>query len=186
MIKPETVTRILEARYASRSIASRPIPEEVIAHLITAVRLSPSCYNNQPWNFLFLLSPEALEKGRKCLVPGNLDWAGRAPLIVIAYARRKDDCVLKDGRAYYQFDTGMAVMNLMLAATANGLVARPMAGYNPTLVKESFGLDEESEPLIVLALGYYDSDESHLADRLKGANEKPRVRKAANEIVSML
>ncbi|GAB4154996.1 MAG: hypothetical protein Kow00107_04890 [Planctomycetota bacterium] len=186
MAREGVVSELLKARYASRSISSEQIPESVLGHLIEAIRLTPSCFNNQPWNYLFLMSPEALEKGRQCLVPGNLEWAGSAPLIVIAYARKKDDCVLKDGRAYYQFDVGMSVMNLMLAATANNLVARPMAGFNPDAIKEKFGLDEESEPIVVLALGFYNADESRLPDRLKGANEKPRVRKRPDEIVTIV
>ena len=36
------------------------------------------------------------------------------PLLVVGHVRREDDCVSSDGRAFYQFDLGMAVMNLRL------------------------------------------------------------------------
>ena len=73
-----------------------------VADLIEAVRLTPSCFNNQPWKYLFLESDESLEKGRQALSKGNFAWASRAPLLVIGYARRDDDCVLPEGRVYYQ------------------------------------------------------------------------------------
>jgi nitroreductase len=79
----ETVTRLLEKRIASRSISPQPLEEAVVAALIEASRLTPSCFNNQPWRFLFLEGQDALSKGRKALNPGNRQWASRAPLLVM-------------------------------------------------------------------------------------------------------
>jgi nitroreductase len=180
------ISKLLAARYASRSISGSPVPAAVMIELIEAVRLTPSCYNNQPWHWLFLTSPEALEKGRECLAKPNLAWAGRAPLLAVLWARKKDDCLLKDGRAYYAFDCGMSAMDLMLAATANDLIARPMAGYDPAKAAELFKLDEDAEVLLFMAIGYHEPDESHLPERLVGLGDKPRERKAADAVVTIL
>ena len=130
------VISLLAARKAGRSISTEPLPEDTVAQLAEAARLTPSCYNKQPWRFLFLRSEPALARGRAALAEGNRAWASRAPLLVVAYSRKEDDCVSEDGRAYHELDLGMSVMNLMLAATALGLVARPMAGFDTVRICE--------------------------------------------------
>ncbi len=183
---PTTLHDLLERRYATRSISPKPLDSELVRELAEAARLAPSCFNKQPWRFLFLESEIALRKGEKLLKGGNVDWAGRAPLLVLGMTRKSDDCVLGDGRAYHQFDLGLSVMNLMLAATERGLVARPMAGFSPTEARKQFGLEKEQEPLILLAVGYPDEDESHLPDNYRGMGQKPRERKPVEEIVTFL
>jgi nitroreductase len=179
------VIELLEKRIAGRSITSEQLPSSIVNDLIEAARLTPSCFNNQPWRFLFLQSEEARKKGYEVLSSGNQIWAGRAPLLVLAFAKRSNDCVINDGRAYFQYDVGMAVMSLILAATAHGLTARPMAGFSPVKAKELFGLAPEDEPLVMLAIGRPANDESFLPDHYKGLNQKPRERKSASEIVKI-
>ena len=181
------VIGLLRARHASRSILVDPLPDEVIGELIEAVRLTPSCNNNQPWRYLFLASPDALEKGRQALSRGNAPWAGRAPLLVVGYTRVENDCVIPDGREYHEFDLGMATMDLILAATARGLVVRPFAGYSPAKLKELFPeLEDADRPLVMLAVGALSENEDHLPPEKKGLEQKPRARKDAAEIVRRL
>ena len=180
------ILTLLNARKAGRSISRETLPESVITELIEAVRLTPSCSNNQPWRFLFLESPEALAKGHEALSASNRVWASRAPLLVVGYSRREDDCVSPDGRAYHQFDLGMSAMNLMLAATHYGLVARPMAGFEPEKIKERFELGADMQPLVMIAVGRPSDDESHLPERYKDRDKRPRERKEASEIVTRL
>ncbi len=132
------VVELLNSRRASRAIETRKIPDEAVRDMIEAARLAPSCFNNQPWRFLFLEGHDALVKGREALSEGNRLWASRAPLLIVAYSRRQDDCLPKDGRQYHEFDLGLACMNLMLAATERGLTCRPMAGFDPAAIRESF------------------------------------------------
>ncbi len=181
-----TVIELLQKRRASRAIASRVIPEEVIKELAEAARLTPSCYNKQPWRYLFMTGEDALARGRRALTGANATWAARAPLLIAAFSREGDDCVTADGRAYYQFDLGMSVMNLMLAATERGLTARPMAGFAPAELKKTFALEAEDEPLVMIAVGYPDEDESFLPANMRGLGAKPRVRKAVDEVVKRL
>ncbi len=182
---PNSVIDLLRSRHATRSIDPTPLPDELVEELIEAARLTPSCYNKQPWRFLFLRGDEARAAGAAALTPGNRVWAERAPLLVVGHVRREDDCISGDGRAYYQFDLGLAVMDLMLAATARGLVARPMAGFEPPEVQRAFGLPDDSEPLVMVAVGRPSADEGHLPERLQGKGEQPRERVDADVIVDV-
>ncbi len=171
------IIQTLENRIASRDISSEKFDDAIIAELIEAARLTPSCYNKQPWRFIFCESEEALAKGRAILSQGNQEWASNAPLLIIAYSRRANDCVLGDGRIYHQFDLGMAVMNIMLAATRRGLTARPMAGFSPDGARDTFGLDDADEALVMIAVGKpSDGDGS----------EQPRERVDADKIAKRI
>jgi nitroreductase len=180
-----SVLELLRDRHATRSIDPLPLTREVIDDLVEAARLTPSCYNNQPWRFLFLIRPEDREAGVAALTPGNRVWAERAPLLVVGHVRREDDCISGDGRTYYQFDLGLAVMNLMLSATAHGLVARPMAGFEPPEVQRAFGLPDDAEPLVMVAVGWPATDEGHLPEALRGKGQQPRERVDAGAIVEI-
>lgn len=176
------LNKLLRERAATRSISAEPLSDAEILALGEAARLAPSCFNKQPWRFLFLESDEAREKGTSVLSSGNRPWASRAPLLVIGFAQEKNDCVLPE-RSYYQFDLGLSVMNIILAATEMGLVARPMAGFNPEQIKRTFELEDEDEPLVILAIGKPSEDEEHLPNHYKGLSRKPRERKDLGEIV---
>ena len=176
MSESNVVVELLERRYPDRRLSRAEVPEEVVLRVLEAARLTPSCYNMQPWRFVVATSVEGRKRVLGAMAEGNRKWAKDAPLLVVAYSRESDDCVTDDGRSYYQFDLGMAVMNLMLAATAEGLVARPMAGFNPLRLRESLGLDEDYEPMAILAIGYPPED---VGEGPRG----PRNRKKLEEIV---
>ncbi len=180
------ITQTLRQRFATRAIKRDALPEEIVDDLIEAARLTPSCFNNQPWRFLFVTGDAAHAEASDAFSGGNKPWASHAPLLIVGYSREADDCVLKDGRVYHQFDLGMATMNIMLAATAHGLAARPMAGFDPEKIKAAFNLAEDERPLVMVAVGYPSDDTDHLPEHVKTKHLTPRERKPTEEIVRRL
>jgi len=177
------VIELLKKRHASRAILPDSLDEETIEQLIEAIRLTPSCMNKQPWRYLFVQSESGLKLARESLTGGNRAWAITAPLLVVGYSKKSDDCVTDDGVAYHQFDVGMATMNLMLEATAHGLTARPLAGFDPVKITQAFELDADDEPIVIVAIGKPGTDESHLPEYYQGSGDKPRTRKTPDEII---
>ena len=133
----------IQKRRAYRAFGSVEITDEIITELATAAQLTASCFNNQPWKFVFVRSKEALGKVHACLGKNN-DWVKKASLIIAAFAKKDYDCVIKE-REYYLFDLGMACSAIQLRATELGLVAHPIAGFDPALVKKK--LQEEYKKL---------------------------------------
>jgi nitroreductase len=166
---------LLRRRSACRAIAPRPVERERIQAMLEAAQLSASCMNNQPWRFLVLDEPGALEKGRKALADGNY-WARTAPVLLVGFSRADLDCRAADGREYFLFDLGMAAQNLMLQAAEIGLVARPMAGFNPAVIREEFRIPEAYAILVVIAVGY-EGDLSTLKEHHQKVSVAPRTRK---------
>jgi len=124
------VKEAIEKRRAYRAIEPVDVTDELIRDLAYHASLAPSCYNNQPWRFVFVKSRGKLEELFGMLSSGN-GWAKNASLIVAVYSMRDYDCVIKE-REYYLFDTGMAVALMILRATELGLVAHPIAGMTIT------------------------------------------------------
>jgi nitroreductase len=178
------IVELLKDRVAGRAISAKPLSEQIRADLAQAARLTPSCFNNQPWRFVFFESDKSRADASEAFAPANRAWASVAPLIIVGYSRAKNDCQIKDGRDYHQFDLGMAVMNILLAATDHGLAARPMAGFRPALISELLGLDEADKPLVMIAVGHPDTDESNVPDMHKGKTAGGRERKPVDEIIS--
>ena len=145
------VIQAIQTRRAYRSLDPFPVTPELIEDLGRAASLSASCFNNQPWRFVFVHGPEALEAIRGALKPGN-EWAGDASMIVAVCSRPDLDCRVK-GRDYYLFDTGMAAAFLILRATELGLVAHPIAGYDEERVKGALGAPEDTTVITLLIVG---------------------------------
>jgi nitroreductase len=174
-----TFLDLLQARSACRAIDPRPVETDKLQKLLEAAQLSASCMNNQPWRFLVLDDTEALEKGRKALAEGNY-WAKTAPALIIGFSRADLDCRPADGREYFLFDLGMAAQNLMLQATELGLVARPMAGFRPAVIREEFQIPETYTILIAIAVGY-EGDLSTLKENHQKVSVAPRTRNPLEE-----
>ena len=79
-----------------------PISDEDVSELIEAMRLAPSCNNNQPWRVIVARDPDALRSIKAALPKGN-SWALKAPLIFAICARSDDDCKLADRRDLLSF-----------------------------------------------------------------------------------
>jgi len=142
---------ILDRRRATRSLAPVEITQAMIKDLAESARLMPSCFNKQPWRFIFVYDKEQLTRLHPALNKGN-EWAKKASLIVAVFTKKDLDCVIKD-REYYLFDTGMATAALILRATEMGLVAHPIAGYDEDKVKEALNIPAEYQVIALVNIG---------------------------------
>jgi nitroreductase len=145
------VKNAIEARRAYRSFEPVEVTDEVVHELAHAASLSPSCFNNQPWRYVFVRDPEVLARVCTAMTKGN-QWTERASMIIAVFSRPELDCVIKD-REYNWFDTGMATALLILRATELGLVAHPIAGFRPAEVKPMLGIPEDMMLLALVIVG---------------------------------
>lgn len=145
------VIKAIESRRAYRSLDPTPITEEIIKDLAKSAGLAPSCFNNQPWRFVFIKNPAVLSEMHDALTRGNR-WVQRASMIIAVFSKKADDCNIQ-GREYHLFDVGMATGFLLLRATELGLVAHPIAGYNEGKVKKTLGIPEDMNLITLVNVG---------------------------------
>ena len=174
----------IEERRAYRSLVPADIDRELIDELTNAAGLAPSCFNNQPWRFVFVVDYEIRNQVFSSLSEGNR-WAHDASMIVAVYTEVDDDCVI-DERRYYLFDTGMATAFLILRATDLGMVAHPIAGYDPDEVKKTLNIPEKATLITLVMVGRRTREISPVLSEKQAAAEKQRpARKSFDEIASI-
>ncbi len=145
------VETAIRARRAYRSLDPVAIGDETVRALADAARLSASCFNNQPWRYVFVRDRAVLERLHGALAEGNA-WARAASMIVAVASRADLDCRIRD-REYYLFDTGMATALLILRATELGLVAHPIAGFSPRVAREVLGIPDDMNVITLVIVG---------------------------------
>lgn len=160
-------------RRAYRSLAPVTITDDLINDLAGCAQLFCSCFNNQPWRFIFVYDPGQLAKMHEALSRGN-EWAKMASMIIVVFSRPDLDCVIKE-RKYYLFDTGMATAAIILRATELGLVAHPIAGFSPKRVREILDIPEDMEIVTLINIGKHADQISPLLseDQTKAEKHRP-------------
>lgn len=152
------VKEAIERRRAYRALAPVEITPELIRELARAAGLAPSCFNKQPWNYVFVHDPELLVRMHEALSTGN-EWARNASMFIVVFSRREEDCIIRD-REYYLFDTGLATGQMILRATELGLVAHPIAGFSPGKTRQILGTPEDYEIIALIVIGKHSDDTS--------------------------
>lgn len=170
----QAINGLIAARRAKRALRPDPLPPAAIERLVEAAHLAPSCFNNQPWRFV-VAQGEKLAAVKNALPGGNY-WALKSPAILAVASHPDLDCRLSDNRDYFLFDCGLAVGFLMVQATQMGLVAHPIAGYDPIAVKEALGIPKDYVLITLVVLGW-PGDPAELSDKHREIELGPRVRK---------
>jgi nitroreductase len=164
----------IEKRRAFRSLEPVKITKELLEDLAKCAQITASCFNNQPWQYVFVYEPKMLEKMHEALSSGN-EWAQKASLIIVVLGKKEDDCVIHD-RIYYRFDIGMATSAMILRATELGLVAHPIAGYSPKKTRAVLDIPDNVDVIALVIVGKK-SDEinSVLSEKqIKDEKERPK------------
>ena len=158
------VLQAISTRRSYRSLAPVEITDQIVKELSEAAQLAPSCFNNQPWRFVFVRGQEQLSALKTVLPDGNA-WARDASMIIAVFSRPSDDCIIKD-RIYHQFDTGMATGFMMLRAAELGLVTHAIAGYDPVQVGKLLEIPESFQVICLLVVGQHqEGPNSRLSDK---------------------
>ena len=177
------VQELVAARWSPYAFADRPVPAELLQSLFEAARWAPSSYNEQPWSYLVATKDDAAEfaKMLSCLEQGNQSWAKAVPVLAVGCTSLKFKLNDKPNAAAMH-DLGLAAGNLLVEATARGLVVHQMIGILPDRVRALYAVPEGVQPLTGLAIGYV-GDSQTLPENLRGRDLAQRTRKALSSFV---
>jgi nitroreductase len=178
------VKEAIKTRRAYRSLAPAEITEELIRDLAECAGLSASCFNNQPWRFVFVYDPQLLERMREAMSKGN-EWTYDASMIIVVLSKKEYDCVIRD-REYYLFDVGMATAFMILRATELGLVAHPIAGYSPRKTREVLGIPDDMDVVTLVNVGKHADTVSAVLSEQQVEAEKRRPERLPLEKIMFL
>lgn len=166
------VKEAIRVRRAYRSLAPVKISEETVHDLAEHAGLSPSCFNKQPWRFVFAYNKEVLTRLFDALSKGNA-WAQAGSLVVAVFSEKESACLV-NGREYFLFDTGLAAGFLMLRAAEMGLVAHPIAGFDEDRVKEILSIPRQMTVITLIIVGKKSQHIGPLLSEKQAAAEEQR------------
>lgn len=166
------VKEAIQERRAYRSLSPVAITDSLVDDLAQCAQLFCSCFNNQPWRYVFVYDKEMLLRMHEALSSGN-EWARAASMIIAVFSKPELDCMIRE-RRYYFFDTGMGTAALILRATELGLVAHPIAGFSPKKTKEILHIPENMEVITLVIVGKHSDSISPVLSDKQIAAEKAR------------
>lgn len=175
---------LIARRWSPRAFDERPVEPEKLKSLFEAARWAPSSNNEQPWRFIVTSrqdAPAEHDRLLACLTERNRQWALRAPVLMLSVASLNFEDDGKLNRHAYH-DTGMAVGNLLLQATALGLQVHQMAGFDVQKARETSLIPTGFDPVAMIALGY-PGNPAVLPDHLREREMKPRERQPIGDFV---
>jgi nitroreductase len=169
-------------RWSPRAFADRDVSAADLKIIFEAARWAPSSYNEQPWRFfLGHRGSETYNRILDTLVPFNQDWAKSAPVLILGVAKARFSHNDSPNN-YAGHDLGAAMALMAVQATALGLAAHQMAGFDWVKARESFAIPETYAMGSVMALGYQ-GELSDMAEKFQAQEQSPRSRKPLSEIV---
>lgn len=178
------IHELLARRWSPRAFDERPVEADTLLTLFEAARWAPSSNNEQPWRFIVANKRHQEADWKRlfeCLVEGNRKWAVRAPVLILSAASMNFEDDGKPNRHAFH-DTGLAAENLVLQATASGLVAHQMAGFDVEKARAELSIPTGYEPVAMIAVGY-PGDPTVLSERLRERELQTRSRRPIGESV---
>ena len=134
----------------------KPVTQSQIISFLEAARWAPSCYGDQPWRFVVWdknTNATTWKKAFDCLATSNQTCVKDAPVLVLVCADRLFGHNQQPNR-WAQYDTGAAAENLCLQATALGLMAHQMGGFNVDAARENFNVPPQFTLMAMISVGY--------------------------------
>jgi flavin reductase (DIM6/NTAB) family NADH-FMN oxidoreductase RutF/nitroreductase len=171
-------------RWSPRAFTEESIAEEELMTLFEAARWAPSCFNSQPWRFLYARrgTPD-WDRFVSLLIPFNQEWARNAAALVFIVSNTMMTDPATGQRTVsptHTFDAGAAWAQLGLQATKSGWRAHAMAGFDHERARIELNVPDGYRIEAAIAIGRQ-GDRATLAERLQD-REVPSTRIALDTI----
>jgi nitroreductase len=170
---------VVRKRKMVRSFEDRPVPREVIDRMLANAQRAPSAGFSQGWGFMVLEGPAETARYWDALWPSErrADWGWpdlfKAPVLIVClsnkkvyltrYAEPDKGWTDMDERRwpvpYWDIDTGMAALLMLLTAVDAGLGAVFFGVFDQAKLRETFGIPTDFTAIGIIAVGYAKPDD---------------------------
>ncbi len=135
--------------------------------ILEAARLAPSAKNVQPWYFVVVTDAE---KRQKIAKSGRFaGFLNEAPVVITGCGNAKAS------PKWHVVDVSIAMQNMVIAATAEGLGTCWVGSFDEALVKDILKIPGHYKVVALLALGYPRKKFDPVAKLLQLARRKKRL-----------
>jgi len=140
------VFEAVEKRRSVRSYERKPVPVEKLRRVLEAARLAPSAGNVQPWRFIVVIDSDKRRKIAKGCRFGR--FLAESPVVIVGCGYQRAS------PRWYAIETCIAMENLVLAATGEGLGTCWIGMFNEKEIREMLKIPNHLKVVALLALGY--------------------------------
>jgi len=140
------VFEAIRGRKSVRAYIPTPVPKEKLERVLEAGRLAPSAGNVQPWHFIVVTDPE-----KRKLIAKSGRFAGflaESPVVIVGCGNRKAS------PKWHVIDVAIAMQNMVLTATEEGLGTCWVGSFDGGLVRRLLKIPEHLKVVALLAVGY--------------------------------
>jgi len=140
------VFEAVQRRHSVRAYDSASVPKDKLMRILEAARLAPSAGNIQPWHFIVVTNSE---KRQKIANSGRFaHFLAESPIIIVGCGDEKAS------PKWYVVDVAIAMQNMVLTATEEGLGTCWVGDFDEKLVKGLLSIPENYRVIALLAVGY--------------------------------
>ena len=139
-------SEVVVKRRSIRKFRGDVVPDEVLDRVLEAGRWAPSAGNSQPWHFIVVKNREK----REALAKGGryAKFLAESPVAIVGCGDQKAS------PNWYAVDVAIAMQNMVLTATAEGLGTCWVGSFSEERVKSLLKIPERYRVVALLALGY--------------------------------
>jgi nitroreductase len=168
--KIEYFYSILKSRYSVRNYLKDEVPDTVIERILEVGREAASAANRQPWAFVICKGKDKKPLNEVFYKDGFQD----APVVIAALAKPAEAWIRRqDNRNYAYVDVAIAVTEMILAATAEGLGTCWIAAFDCEEAMKILEVPDDMEIVTLVTLGY----------PLPGEKQPKRIRKPEKDTI---
>jgi len=149
-------------RRSIRKYKPDPVEKGKLERILEAGRLSPSAVNKQPWHFIVVRDPSVRESLRASY---GQSWFVNAPLIIVVCADPSSAWVRRDGEEFWKVDAAIALQNMILCATEEGLGTCWIGAFSEEPARRVLKIPEKIRIAAMTPLGYADESKEPVSDR---------------------
>lgn len=139
------VSEAIRTRRSVRAYDSKPVPDDLIKRVLEAGRIAPSASNYQPWHFIVVkdaTTRQELSQGKYA------KFLTESPVVIVGCGDRRTS------PKWYVVDTTIALQQMVIAATAEGLGTCWIGSFDEDSVREALSVPERFAVVAMLAVGY--------------------------------
>ena len=142
--------KVITERYSVRKFKDERLSKEKIDQILQAGHKAPTGCNYQPQRILVLNTEQSIEKLRKCT-----RCHFNAPTAMLVCHNKDESWVRPYDKALSSpVDAVIVATHMMLKAYDNGVGCCWVMHFNLTLIKQTFNIPNNIEPVALLVMGY--------------------------------
>jgi len=137
------VFEAIQKRRSVRAYLPDPVPRDILEKILEAGRLAPSASHIQPWHFIVVTD----QQKRRKLGGIFAKFLSQTSTVIVGCGDRKASS------KWHIVDTTIALQNMVLAATAEGLGTCWVGSFDEGQVKKILKIPENFSVIALLAVG---------------------------------